>query len=405
MKNFILFSFFLISLLISSCEKDDNETSLQLERITGVVQKGPFFNGTEVNIIELTGNLAQTEKKYTSQIMNDNGTFEIKELNFSSKYVEVKAEGFYFNEIRNSRSDSLLSLSALSILSNSDQASNECRINVNILSTLEKDRICYLVSKGIDFSAAKKQAQKEILSIFQINMDEISESEQLDITMSGDNNAILLSISVILQGHLSVSELSSLLRSISDDLREDGQLNSKTLGSTLINNARTINLEVIRKNLESRYKEMGLYATIPNFEKYVNQFIDKTNFEFTAFIFYPKIGRTGINILDKEKKEYPVGTYSMKAILSEGMKLKVKIIGNNWFFPFFQVTDPGWTYTSWNSIELSRIFTSNRTGEIDFEIFFEISENDDLNKTKVFVYENDDAEPTWSKEIKVIRNK
>src|SRR3972149_4894073 len=47
----------------------------------------------------------------------------------------------------------------------------------------------------------------------------------------------------IMQGYLPVSDLSELLANISTDIREDGILNSQTLGSILINNAKTIKLE------------------------------------------------------------------------------------------------------------------------------------------------------------------
>ena len=162
------------------------------------------------------------------------------------------------------------------------------------------------------------------------------ESELLDITQSGDDHAILLAVSVILQGYLPVSDLSELLANISTDIQEDGVLDSQTLGSTLINNAKALTLYDIRENLEKRYQTLGLDVTIPPFEKYVQQFIDSTAFEFTAFIEYPATGKYGPNLLDKNQTEYEAGTYSMKAILPEGTDVQVKISGQNWFFPAFQ---------------------------------------------------------------------
>jgi hypothetical protein len=382
--------------MIYSCEKkQDNETNLNLDKVSGFVQKGPYLNGTSITISELSDDLTPTGKNFTSQILDNKGTFEIKNVNLSSQYVELKADGFYFNEVTNSNSSAQLTLFALSDLS------NRSNLNVNILSNLEKNRVDYLKSNGTNFSDAKKQAQTEILSIFEIHKDEISESEELDITKSGEDNAILLALSVILQGYLSVSDLSELLANISTDIREDGQLNSQSLGSILINNAKTIKLEIVRNNLENRYEELGLNVSIPDFEKYVNQFIDSTDFEFTGFIEYPETGKHGINILDREKTNYSAGTYSMKAILPEGTSLKVKISGQNWFFPAFQ-DNTGWEHSDWNDTDNSRIFTATRTGEIDFKILFESYQDSSWsNKTNIFIYENDDVESTWSKEITV----
>jgi len=394
MKNLKLIPIVVISLMIFSCEKD-NVPDLNFEKVHGFVQKGPYLNGTAITIAELTSDLTPTGKNFTSQILDNKGTFEIKNVDLTSQYVELKADGFYFNEVKNSNSSAQLTLFALSDLS------NRSNLNVNILSHLEKNRVDYLISQGESFSDAKKMAQGEILSVFEINEEEIIESEQLDITKSGDDNAILLAVSVMLQGYLSVSDLSELLANISTDIREDGQLNSQSLGSTLINNAKAIKLETIRNNLESRYAELGLNITIPDFEKYVNQFINLTDFEFTGFIEYPETGKHGLNILDKGKTEYTTGTYSMKAVLPEGTSLKVKICGQNWFFPAFQ-ENTGWEYSDWNNTDNSRIFSSTKSGEIDFEILFESHQDSTWsNKINLFVYENDDIEPTWNKEITV----
>ena len=91
----------------------------------------------------------------------------------------------------------------------------------------------------------------------------------------------------------------------------------------------------------------------------------------------------------------------MKAILPEGTSLKVKISGQNWYFPAFQA-NTGWEYSDWNNTDNSRIFKATRSGEIDFEILFESYQDSTWsNNINIFVYENDDLEPTWSKEIVV----
>lgn len=319
MKYLNLSLILLTSLMIYSCEKEqDKGKNLNLEKISGFVQKGPYLNGSAVTISELTIDLTPNGRNFTSQILDNTGTFEIKNVNLTSQYIELKAEGFYFNEVSNSNSAAQLTLFALSDLS------NKSSLNVNILSNLEKNRVDYLVSNGIRFSDAKNQAQTEILSIFEINKDGISESEQLDITKHGDDNAILLAVSVIIQGYLLVSDLSELLANISTDIREDGQLNSQSLGSTLINNAKTIKLEKIRKNLESRYEELGLNITIPDFEKYVNLFIDSTEFIVTNNITYPLIYDSKINIItDSLFIVNPGIKYSISAYLPIGRTLKI----------------------------------------------------------------------------------
>ena len=277
MRKFQLFQIIILILITVSCEKEkDIKTSLSLDKVSGYVQKGPFLNGTAITISELSTDLTPTGKNYPSQILDNKGTFEVRNLELSSQFVELKADGFYFNEVANSNSTTQLTLFALSDLK--DKSS----LNVNVLSTLEKGRVGYLISNGSSFLNAKKQAQSEILAIFEMGKSTMTESELLDISKTGDDNAILLAISVILQAYSTVSDLSELLANISTDIREDGILNSQTLGTILINNAKTIKSDQIRKNLEARYETLGLAANIPDFEKYISQFIANTKFIYIS---------------------------------------------------------------------------------------------------------------------------
>ncbi len=405
MKTLNIFTILFLILFSFSCQDGDitdEENLPKIFTINGYVQKGPYLNGTSIDISELNDDLVQTGKNFSAQILDNKGTFEIKNIELTSQFVELKANGFYFDEVRNENSAAQLTLFALSDLN------EQSKMNVNILSSLEKSRVNYLVSNGSIFTDAKKQAQKEILAIFEIERNEMANSELLDISKTGEDNAVLLAISVIMQGYLPVSDLSELLANMSTDIREDGLLNNEALGTILINNAKAIKLQEIRENLQARYHYLSLEAIIPDFEKYVNQFIDNTEFEFTAYIKYPETGNNGANILDKNKIEYNTGTYSMKAILPEGSNLKVKIIGEyHWMYPAFQ-DNTGWNKSNWNDEEMGRTFTATRTGEIDFEMMLQYYSSSDeytfTNQVEVLVYENEDVSPTWTKTIDIKEN-
>lgn len=384
MKAINLLPILLFCLLIISCSKEDDvNTNLSLDKVSGYVQKGPYLNGTDITIYELSPEFVPTGNSYSTEITDNKGTFEINSVDLASHYVEIKAIGFYFNEVTKNNSSAQLSLQALSDLT------DRSTLNVNILSTLERNRVKYLISTGMDFTSAKKQAQTEILKIFEIEKPDITASEHLDITRTGDDNAILLAISVIVQGYLNVSEVSELLANISTDIKEDGILNDASLGTILINNARLLNLPAVRENLNNRYADLGVECTIPDFEKYVSQFISNTHFVYTPSIEYPALGKFGKNILDKNLLIYPNAHYSLKAVLKDGASLKVKVAGDMWFFPAFQ-DNTGWSFSDYNFSDHSRIFTATRTGEIDFEMILE-------GPTTITVYENGDTTPTWSK--------
>ena len=109
---------------------------------------------------------------------------------------------------------------------------------------------------------------------------------------------------------------------------EDGELNSSVLGTDLINHARLLNMPKIRENLEYRYEELGVTATIPDFEKYVKLFQDSSDFEFTSSIEYPEYSDYGENILFNGKSNFKTNhDYSLAANLPVGVSLKIILKG------------------------------------------------------------------------------
>jgi len=156
-------------------------------------------------------------------------------------------------------------------------------INVNILTHLEKRRVEYLVKEeGESFNDAKISAQSEILAIFGIDVDNMDDSESLDFIDDSESNAALIAISVILQGELGVGDLTELLATISNEIREDGVFHDEDILDNLRENTLDLNLQDIRNNLEERYADLGVEVTIPDFEHFVDMFLSHTATEPTA---------------------------------------------------------------------------------------------------------------------------
>ena len=345
--------------LMFSCEKEnpDNPHSLSVEKLTGFVQKGPFLNGTSITVSELNEDLGQTGKNFSTQISDNRGSFELKQVELSSQFVELKADGFYYNEVSDEASSARLILYALSNLS------DKSTLNVNLLSHLEKDRVYQLIEAGLSFSDAKAHAQEEILRMFSLEKSGMAESELLDISKAGDEHAILLAISVILQGHRSVAELSELLANINTDFREDGELNSETNGSALVNGTMWLNLKEIRDNLEARYAEIGQELILPDFEKYVDLFLVNTVFEASDSIRYPEFSEYGENILFGDKTVFGNHMdYSLAAYLPRGSSLMVKLSGGLWFYRVSPNGPLNWKVSQYDGISKSQTFTAIESG-------------------------------------------
>jgi len=291
MKILKIFLLFFVLLQITACDDKTNDSinPIKKENIGGVIQKGPFINGSTVSIAELNSELAPTGRKFDAQIMNNSGLFNIKNIELESQYAELKADGFYFNEVHGVKSSSQLTLYSLSDLSDKNT------VNVNILSHLERGRMLYLIDKGSSFQEAKQQARTEVLKIFGIDPDEsVDEFDGLDISKTGTGNAILLAASVILQGNRDTANLSELLADILTDIRSDGTLDSTATILKIVTDLEVVKLSNVRENLEKRYKELSIDYSIPEFEKYVQAYLNSKR-DYTLQI--PEEGKHGKNLL------------------------------------------------------------------------------------------------------------
>lgn len=372
LKNII--TLFIVAMLVFACEKGSNSPDEdRVVELTGYVQKGPYNNGTSIQISELTEDLIQTGKTFSSQIIDNTGTFELRSLQLSSDFVKLQANGFYFNEVRGENSVAQLTLHAISDLT------DKTNLNINVLSHLEKPRVEYLLSEGKSFEEAKKQAQMEILSVFEIEKPDIAFSEQLDISQNGEDNGILLAVSVILQGYRNVSELSELMANIITDMHQDGTLDTEELKTSLINHASILNLSDVRQNLETKYAQMNMEHNLPDFETYVHQFIENTDFEITSLVTYPEFSDYGENILYEDKNTFQAGdNYSMAANIPLGGSLKIVLSGGKWDF-FVSPNGPvNWKVSTYNDTQNEQSFSSMESGKrSDLMIRFDRSQPQD----------------------------
>jgi hypothetical protein len=368
--------FFIASIAIAmsfvSCSKDDSPEIITKSQLTGYIQKGPFLNGTSVSISELNPDLSQTGKMFSAQIKDNSGAFGLSNLQLSSPYVELKADGFYFNEVTGAVSASQLTLNALA------DVKDISSLNVNVISTLEKARVETLVAGGLAFGAAKKQAMEEILTVFSMSKNDIQNSELLDINKTGDDNGILLAISAILQGFRSEAELSELIANLSADLSTDGKLDSEALGTALISHAKFLNPTSIRENLQKRYSDVGTTAQIPNFEKYLTQFIENTSFKAVSLISYPETVDGKLNVLNEKNSVFIAdwtedrGLFSFSALTPKGITLKIKMEyveggDSSWIkyghWAYRMESDTNWENTIYDGTSGSQIFKVIESGK------------------------------------------
>jgi len=115
MKTIFLFASIAVAITmsLSSCNDEDSPEIITKSKLSGYVQKGPFLNGTSVSASELRLDLSQIGKVFMAQIKDNQGTFELSNIELTSPYVDLKADGFYLNEVTGAVSASQFSLHAL----------------------------------------------------------------------------------------------------------------------------------------------------------------------------------------------------------------------------------------------------------------------------------------------------
>ena len=250
-------------------ELDSEKVAVSLDEVSGTSQKGPFLSGSKVSAYEVADgrSLKQTGNAFNGKIMNDKGEFQINARMLVSQYLVLEATGFYRNEVTGKNSNSELTLFAITDVTNRNV------VNVNLLTHLEYDRVQYLVTrKKMKVRDAKKQAQKELLGMLLIDSENFSNSEDLNIVGSSDEDAALLAFSVLMQGDRSVAELSELLTNIAADVEEDGIWNDIQTKFSIAKWAADADNAGLLDSIRSHVQNWGLSAKVPDFEKYVRHF-------------------------------------------------------------------------------------------------------------------------------------
>ena len=260
----------LATALTLSCSGDDGGSSgnngitpIKKERITGVSQKGPFVKGSRATLYELDDNFNQTGRLFFDIIADDKGTFEIKNVELISPYALLEADGFYRNEVTGQTSKAPIKLYAIADIREKDN------VNVNILTYLEYYRVLDLVeNSGKTVAEAKKQAQKEILAVFDIDSDGFKNSEDMTIFGTSEGDAALLAISVLLQGNLGEGDFSQRLTDFAQDLKASGTWSNEKAKTAMVYWAEAANLENIRNGILG----WGLSSEVPDFGKHVRDY-------------------------------------------------------------------------------------------------------------------------------------
>lgn len=261
---------FLLMGLFAACAGENEQNEDQTVNIQGAAQKGQLVKGSQVTAYSLNNNLLSIGQSYPAAISDDLGSFQISATT-GGKYLELRAEGYYFIENTGSIADSPIYLQ--SIIESKDK-----NANINLLTTLTVPRIKYLVSNGAHFAEAKNMAQNEIIKA--LTKGSCSSTtmvfDEMDISKDSDANAVLLALSCLLQEGRNTGEALGLISDISSDFEKTGTVSDEFIDKLYSNSDRVDVLSIIN-NLKEFYKRKGVTDySIPAFYKYIGNTLSDT---------------------------------------------------------------------------------------------------------------------------------
>lgn len=231
----------------------DINTNDVTKSLSGSIQKGPFVAGASITVYELDENLKQTGISHRTNTTDNKGSYSLS-ATIQSKYVEVFASGYYYDETTGSDSESPYELSAIVDVSEVHTA------NLNLLTSLAKDRIRTLVAEGKGFSEANDQVKQEVLRVFNLQNFDI-ELHDLDVLKPTDSGGILLAASSNLMqiAHNATSgsvgsELTSLMANIKSDLNDNGIIDTDSIKTKIKEASIQLDIPSVKSALQKKFE-------------------------------------------------------------------------------------------------------------------------------------------------------
>ena len=229
--------------------------------VKGVADK--FVTGSVVTIELLDKELKSVGKSFSSEVSDGLGSYEFDCREYDYPYVELRVNGYYFNEVKNDISTRTLTLKAVADFSACDSA------NVNILTHIEASRIKNLVSSGMNFSAAKEQARSELNAALGLNIG--GEFSQLSIVNSTDDDAALIVASALITMERSELELTEYLAALCSSFGESGQFSENLVQQLQADKLKLAGLlGSVRENIINRYESLWTTISVKNLFGYVD---------------------------------------------------------------------------------------------------------------------------------------
>ncbi|HHF3287727.1 hypothetical protein H4F26_09665 [Vibrio alginolyticus] len=299
----------------------DNNDSGQSYQFGGAVQKGPLQPGSVVTAYELNQDLEKTEISYTTQIEDYEGNYNMNER-FNTPYVELVAQGNYFNELTG-KSDEQMRMSAFVDMNATTQ------VNFNVATAAMKASIMAKVQAGQTFEEAVHEATAELLSLYSYDPEQWADGinfYNVNLSNAGDTSTVLLviSASTLTMATENGLTLEQQIEKIGQVLLEPNSVQFEEMKQALTKYSLALYKTAAYENTQKYYADNGLDFDIPHVDYFIDIDGDGVlpNKDLPVFAY-----TSGVSIAATEEsigQEVPAG---VSAIDYQGRPMTFEVIG------------------------------------------------------------------------------
>ncbi|MFH0233969.1 hypothetical protein ACGRPC_10905 [Vibrio diabolicus] len=299
----------------------DNNDSGQSYQFGGAVQKGPLQPGSVVTAYELNQDLEKTDISYTTQIEDYEGNYNMNER-FNTPYVELVAQGNYFNELTG-KSDEQMRMSAFVDMNATTQ------VNFNVATAAMKASIMAKVQAGQTFEEAVHEATAELLSLYSYDPEQWADGinfYNVNLSNAGDTSTVLLVISASTLTMATENGLTfeQQIEKIGQVLLEPNSVQFEEMKQALTKYSLALYKTAAYENTQKYYADNGLDFDIPHVDYFIDIDGDGVlpNKDLPVFAY-----TSGVSIAATEEsigQEVPAG---VSAIDYQGRPMTFEVIG------------------------------------------------------------------------------
>ena len=197
LKRFVIAVVFITGMLmIGGCSESSSDEAKSDQSVSGLLQKGPFVEGSQVRIYRLDEHYERSEEMVEGRVSDAGGHYTL-DVSWSG-LSEIEIEGYFLDEVTGVNSTQKARLiSIVDVDSSGNYVSN-----VNVLTHLGSARLRVLLKSGMGMDDAKREILNDFQTLFALVFANGIDLSMLDLTeLAGDHaqlNAELLRLSAAL---------------------------------------------------------------------------------------------------------------------------------------------------------------------------------------------------------------